>query len=119
MRMVLLQLGEGFTNLFELLDMRDRDLEATLLDKRSEFGQHLGRRGLHTTLIFDPIFFDGFMVEVYDRIDAVGLYAQLDGKIHITMTVGIDKGVDPAAGRRFDLFGCVAVMVEGNDPFLF
>ena len=78
MRMMLLQLGEGFTNLVELVDMRDRDLEAALLDKRRKLAQHFGTRRLHATIRPDPIFFGGFMVEVDDRIDAVGLCAQLD-----------------------------------------
>ncbi len=43
MGMMLLQLGKGFTDLVKPVDMRDRDLEAALLDKGCELGQHPGR----------------------------------------------------------------------------
>src|SRR5205807_220832 len=85
------ELAVRVAHLAQGVDPRDRDLELALSDQRGELGQHVGARCRGRALGLDAVLRSG--LEVRDRVDAVGLDAELERKLDVIGAERVDERI--------------------------
>ena len=92
----------GLAYIGQMIDLGDRDLQATSVDQAGKFCKHLGIRRRAVALRLDTVFRGRRKVD--DRIDPIGRDTEFERQIHIAAAERVDEGIDFASGCGSDPF---------------
>ena len=90
----------GLAYIGQMIDLGDRDLQATSVDQAGKFCKYLGIRRRAVALRLDAVFRG--RREVDDRIDPIGRDTEFERQIHIAAAERVDEGIDFASGCGAD-----------------
>src|SRR5580704_18157915 len=90
----------GLAYIGQMIDLGDRDLQATSVDQAGKFCKYLGIRRRAVALRLDAVFRG--RREVDDRIDPIRRDTEFERQIHIAAAERVDEGIDFASGCGSD-----------------
>jgi hypothetical protein len=108
--------SEGVLDPVERVGVSDRDLEAAVGHQVRQLGEPLGGGDRVRALgaRSDP----GGGLPVDDRVDALGPHTELDRKLDVSASEGVDEGIDSWAGRVPDRISLALAVCHRDDPVL-
>src|SRR5262245_8567955 len=94
------QIPIGLAYVGQMIDLGDRDLQATIVDQAGKFCEYLGIRRRAVALRLDAVFRG--RREVDDRVDPIARDSEFESHIHIAAAERVDEGINFASRRGSD-----------------